>query len=220
MGRQPRQRPVSCHFCRVRKLRCSREFPCSNCTSRGVQCQSQDPPRLTPAVTTTASVSRPIAKRGDAPPTDREADILSRLERLEALLAEKNNQTDSNTPTASTASSSNYGNDAVPGTRTQTQPPEPPRPLPANVQNLTADALWLERTCLGPKPSVSQYYSRDLASLLTYLSGLGASRSSGVSYLPYPIHHATIILYISKLKRSFGPTLAGTYKMHLAASTT
>ncbi|KAJ4127260.1 hypothetical protein NW768_008888 [Fusarium equiseti] len=155
MGRQPRQRPVSCHFCRVRKLRCSREFPCSNCTSRGVQCQSQDPPRLTPTATTTASVSRPIAKRGDAPPTDREADILSRLERLEALLAERNSQTDSNTPTASTASSSNYGNDAVSGTGRQTQPREPPRPLPANVQNLTADALWLERTCLGPKPSDS-----------------------------------------------------------------
>jgi hypothetical protein len=152
MGRQPRQRPVSCHFCRVRKLRCSRDFPCSNCTSRGVQCQSQDPPRLT--ATATAPVPRPIAKRGDPPPTDREADILSRLERLEALLAQRNNQADSNPPTISTAPSSACGSDDVPRTRTQTHPPELPH-LPANVQNLTADALWLERTCLGPKPSVS-----------------------------------------------------------------
>ncbi|KAL6915813.1 hypothetical protein FSHL1_007263 [Fusarium sambucinum] len=151
MGRQPRQRPVSCHFCRVRKLRCSRDFPCSNCTSRGVQCQSQDPPRLTP--TATAPVSRPIAKRGDPPPTEREAEILSRLEKLEALLAQRTNQ--GSNPPASTASSSACGSDDVPRTGTQTRPSEPPHALPTNVQNLTADALWLERTCLGPKPSDS-----------------------------------------------------------------
>jgi hypothetical protein len=34
-----RQRPVSCHFCRTRKLRCSRQFPCPNCTTRGINCQ-------------------------------------------------------------------------------------------------------------------------------------------------------------------------------------
>ncbi|OJJ50918.1 hypothetical protein ASPZODRAFT_47292, partial [Penicilliopsis zonata CBS 506.65] len=34
-----RQRPVSCHFCRSRKLRCSRQMPCSNCASRGIACQ-------------------------------------------------------------------------------------------------------------------------------------------------------------------------------------
>ncbi|RGP68150.1 zinc finger transcription factor yrr1 [Fusarium sporotrichioides] len=132
MGRQPRQRPVSCHFCR---------------------CQSQDPPRLT--ATATAPVSRPIAKRGDPPPTDREAEILSRLEKLEALLAQRTNQTGGNPSAASTASSSVCGSDDVPRTRMQTRPSEPSHALPANVQNLTADALWLERTCLGPKPSDS-----------------------------------------------------------------
>lgn len=157
MGRQPRQRPVSCHFCRVRKLRCSRDFPCSNCTSRGVQCQSQDPPRLTSTATaaTSAPVPRPIVRRGDPPPTDREADILSRLERLEALLAERNKETDSNPPTGSTTASSVCSSDGVLRTKSQTRPSEPPQPLPANVQNLTADALWLERTCLVPKRSVS-----------------------------------------------------------------
>ena len=34
----PRQRPVSCRFCRVRKLRCDREAPCSSCVSRGIRC--------------------------------------------------------------------------------------------------------------------------------------------------------------------------------------
>ncbi|KAH6949804.1 hypothetical protein DER45DRAFT_579297 [Fusarium avenaceum] len=150
MGRQPRQRPISCHFCRVRKLRCSREFPCSNCTSRGVQCQSQDPPRVT------APASRPIAKRGGPSATsvtassDRESDIISRLERLESLLAERNKDSDSNAQTTSTAPSSVGESDIV-----SRAPPESSQPLPLNVQNLTADALWLERTCLGPKLSDS-----------------------------------------------------------------
>jgi hypothetical protein len=154
MGHQPRQRPVSCNFCRVRKLRCSREFPCSNCTSRGVQCQAQDPPRAT------APSSRPISKRagggvsggGGRGPSSagREADILTRLERLEALLAERNKETDSNSRTTSSAPSSVEGSDVA--SRTQL---EPLQPLPVNVQNLTADALWLESSCLGPKPSVS-----------------------------------------------------------------
>ncbi|KAG5819794.1 hypothetical protein H9Q74_003987 [Fusarium xylarioides] len=154
MGRQPRQRPVSCNFCRVRKLRCSREFPCSNCTSRGVQCQAQDPPRAT------GPSSRPVSKRaggdggGGTSSVGKEADILSRLERLEALLAERNKETDSNSNsnsrTISSAPSSEEGSDVA--SRTQL---EPLQPLPINVQNLTADALWLESSCLGPKPSES-----------------------------------------------------------------
>ncbi|KAF5667983.1 zinc finger transcription factor YRR1 [Fusarium circinatum] len=164
MGRQPRQRPVSCNFCRVRKLRCSREFPCSNCTSRGVQCQAQDPPRAS------GPSSRPVSKRaggsvsgggggsGGTSSTGKEADILSRLERLEALLAERTKETDSNSNsnlnsrTISSAPSSVEGSDVA--SRTQL---EPLQPLPINVQNLTADALWLESSCLGPKPSPSCY---------------------------------------------------------------
>ncbi|KAF5227663.1 hypothetical protein FANTH_14707 [Fusarium anthophilum] len=164
MGRQPRQRPVSCNFCRVRKLRCSREFPCSNCTSRGVQCQAQDPPRAS------GPSSRPVSKRaggsvsgggggsGGTSSTGKEADILSRLERLEALLAQRTKETDSNSNsnsnsrTISSAPSSVEGSDVA--SRTQL---EPLQPLPINVQNLTADALWLESSCLGPKPSPSCY---------------------------------------------------------------
>lgn len=39
----PRQRPVSCKFCRTRKLRCSRESPCSNCLSRKLTCELEQP---------------------------------------------------------------------------------------------------------------------------------------------------------------------------------
>lgn len=37
--RATRQQPVSCRSCRARKLRCDREFPCSNCASRGTACE-------------------------------------------------------------------------------------------------------------------------------------------------------------------------------------
>ncbi|KAF2686189.1 hypothetical protein K458DRAFT_363820 [Lentithecium fluviatile CBS 122367] len=33
-----RQEPVSCQFCRQKKLRCSRESPCSNCVARNIKC--------------------------------------------------------------------------------------------------------------------------------------------------------------------------------------
>lgn len=67
MGRE--SRPVSCHFCRDRKLRCSRVFPCTNCTARGVPC----PP-----------VQRAVSRKSSPPGIHPE--VLHRLERLEALL--------------------------------------------------------------------------------------------------------------------------------------
>lgn len=48
----PRQRPVSCRFCRTRKLRCSRDFPCSNCVSRGIQCEPDQAIESAPSATT------------------------------------------------------------------------------------------------------------------------------------------------------------------------
>jgi hypothetical protein len=40
-GPQPRARrqdPVSCNFCRLKKLKCNRQSPCSNCVTRKVEC--------------------------------------------------------------------------------------------------------------------------------------------------------------------------------------
>jgi hypothetical protein len=67
----PRQRPVSCGFCRRRKLRCSRDAPCSNCVSRGVSCDLED------NIQQTASHSDEFSQ----------SEILERLRRLEQLLA-------------------------------------------------------------------------------------------------------------------------------------
>lgn len=76
--RASRKRPVSCHFCRVRKLRCSRQFPCTNCTTRGHSCQLEPPqPSLIPSESSI----------GDNPSdTNSNSDILSRLQRLEAIV--------------------------------------------------------------------------------------------------------------------------------------
>lgn len=137
MGRTSRQRPISCHFCRVRKLRCSRQFPCSNCTSRGVPCREpQDPP----------PVSRPAVRKTSSP-ASAESDILSRLERLESLLAVRNKD-----PAPDTASQKEP---AVTSSPVVTSTPTSQQPLPPKIQHLTADALFLERTCLGPKLAVS-----------------------------------------------------------------
>lgn len=35
-----RQDPVSCQFCRTKKLKCDRQVPCSNCRARKLTCQS------------------------------------------------------------------------------------------------------------------------------------------------------------------------------------
>lgn len=94
---QPRQRPVSCSFCRTRKLRCSRETPCSNCVSRGVRCDLEKP-TIHPSSTTS------------------DLDVLGRLQRVERLLAARdseqqartqipNGQKSSSQPALSSASS-------------------------------------------------------------------------------------------------------------------
>ena len=64
---KPRQRPVSCTFCRTRKLRCSRSFPCASCTSRGLPCQQG------------------LSQRQDyvENPDPQNATVLERLKRLE-----------------------------------------------------------------------------------------------------------------------------------------
>ncbi|KAH7403307.1 hypothetical protein BKA64DRAFT_574373 [Cadophora sp. MPI-SDFR-AT-0126] len=72
------KRPVSCAFCRSRKLRCTREFPCSNCVERGISCQLRPPSQVStsssPAHTcqTTSEVSN--------------LEIVQRVERLEEII--------------------------------------------------------------------------------------------------------------------------------------
>jgi hypothetical protein len=67
--RVPRQRPVSCRFCRSRKLRCNRESPCSNCVSRGVACELENIVRPPSGVTSSS-----------------ESELLERIRKLERII--------------------------------------------------------------------------------------------------------------------------------------
>lgn len=67
-----RQDPVSCELCRSKKLKCNREQPCSNCTARGVSCKFHTPP--------------PPGRVAAAPASQKDAQILERIQRLEAVV--------------------------------------------------------------------------------------------------------------------------------------
>ncbi|KAI9039781.1 uncharacterized protein KD926_009124 [Aspergillus affinis] len=73
-----RQRPVSCQFCRARKLKCNRQLPCGNCTSRGIFCQLYSQPPTDESVT--------------------DQDVLERLRRLEELVLRSHGQIPTPTP--------------------------------------------------------------------------------------------------------------------------
>lgn len=146
MGRQPRQRPISCTLCRVRKLRCSRVFPCSNCTSRGVVCQHEGAPH------DNVVASQP---KSAALPKDLSAsELLSRLERLESLVASQakpQTQSQIQPPAIGSSISAEPRKAAYP----ESGPPTALSAAPSRLQRLTADALWLERSCSGQKLLVS-----------------------------------------------------------------
>lgn len=66
-----RQDPVSCKLCRVKKLKCNRQQPCSNCLARGNDCEFD-------------SVQAVSRQSHSEEPTN--TTILARLQRLEDLV--------------------------------------------------------------------------------------------------------------------------------------
>ena len=123
-GHSSRQRPVACHFCRSRKLRCSRQFPCPNCTARGIKCElyaSQELP--------VSNDSGSTSKRNSSVNPDSE--VLSRIRRLEDIVT----RSTGHIPT-------DIADLGVPPiyTKERGQPPKHPA---------TTDAEWLERTCIS-----------------------------------------------------------------------
>ena len=129
MGRQPRQRPISCKLCRQRKLRCSRQFPCSNCTTRGVVCQ-HDGPETAP--TPRASVDPGESTATATPKEVPNAELLARLEKLEALIAAQTRD-----PTV-TSNSSNVSYTEAP----QTQEPAISSPMSPQLQRFVT---WISK---------------------------------------------------------------------------
>ncbi|KIW69703.1 hypothetical protein PV04_05565 [Phialophora macrospora] len=70
--KRPRQDPVSCQFCRSKKLKCNRQNPCSNCSSRGLPCDGNF----------ASHARRHPEAAGDAG----ELSVLARLKRLEDIV--------------------------------------------------------------------------------------------------------------------------------------
>ena len=66
-----RAAPIACQSCRVKKLKCERRQPCSNCSSRGITCHFLVPPH-----------SRP----DEGPAAQSNAELRQRIERLEAII--------------------------------------------------------------------------------------------------------------------------------------
>ncbi|KAL3425713.1 fungal specific transcription factor domain-containing protein [Phlyctema vagabunda] len=73
--------PRSCVTCRKRKVRCDKKLPCSNCSKASIQCIFPAPGR---------APRRPRA--GGKPVTEREAELLKRLRRLEGVVQELSGQ--------------------------------------------------------------------------------------------------------------------------------
>ena len=106
---QPRARqdPVSCASCRKKKLKCDREQPCFNCTTRRVSCD------YWPGIKSVgASLSRTVA----VPKTDQLRDlqlenneIKARLERLEQLIISSSNKPGLQDSSPATADGSSTG---------------------------------------------------------------------------------------------------------------
>ncbi|KAJ5716947.1 hypothetical protein N7488_002593 [Penicillium malachiteum] len=141
LPRSSRSRPVSCLFCRSRKLRCSRKFPCPNCTSRGLSCQLDEP---------TTSSSRSMETSPEASPDIFRQDVLEGLRRLEEIVIEKRE----------TANIANEQAPQNPPLRTW----QKGNPLSATVEKLqasTTDVDWLELeggvTYLVPTNSLVAY---------------------------------------------------------------
>ncbi|KAL1303213.1 hypothetical protein AAFC00_006631 [Neodothiora populina] len=97
-AKRRRQDPVSCSSCRGRKLKCSREQPCSNCIARGFECDYG----ITKEARTEAWSLSPIANSGGGHPSSRRnvenegsihdqvlIDVLARLKRLESAVLDQ-----------------------------------------------------------------------------------------------------------------------------------
>lgn len=131
-----RSRPVSCLFCRSRKLRCSRQLPCANCSSRGLSCQLESS-----SVLSTSSAD----ESSDQPPRNFQQDVLARLHRLEEIVMTQRE------PTRSPSDQS--------GSRPGPPPSRRKRDIstPFMGKSSIVDVEWLESQITHPGSAVGLY---------------------------------------------------------------
>ncbi|EED13802.1 conserved hypothetical protein [Talaromyces stipitatus ATCC 10500] len=115
-ARQRLERPVSCRFCRSRKLLCSREAPCSNCVSRGIVCE--------------LPVKNTAIRSGSG-----DFELLERIRRLEELVANNGNSAQNTKQTAETSPDTPHS--LLTRTSRSTLSPD--------IEHLDDDVGWLKR---------------------------------------------------------------------------
>ena len=152
MGRRPQQRPLACRLCRIRKLRCNLVFPCSNCTTRGDTCNPQNSGNRKKDVSVLKDIS--VAKKVTA------AELLSRLQRLEMLVALDNSSQEPQRvrqvpEQQSLSSRANNGDTEMKRLSSISSLSGGSTVVQKWLQRLTADASKLEKSCLGGKPTVN-----------------------------------------------------------------
>ena len=136
----PRQRPVSCQFCRTRKLRCSRDSPCSNCRSRNIPCELEQP-----------------VQNGTAASEENRAELLERIRKLEAIVEQNGASTTVSIQSSSPASNggpvtlSNCAASNLNKNTSNAQNFEEPSP----IEQLNRDFAWLESLYDGTDSLVS-----------------------------------------------------------------
>lgn len=145
-------RPVSCYFCRLRKLRCSRGLPCSNCVTRGVKCSLFSPDDdnhtgISASPSTTQSSPFVEVRSAD---TSLLSDILERLTRLENLASIETALLQNAGPSCVHQHGCDIHPDRYPA------PANPvPQPQPSLDQHLTADVRKLEEVSTSHPSNVS-----------------------------------------------------------------
>lgn len=137
--RRPRQDPVSCETCRKKKLKCDRDYPCSNCVSRGTTCIFTGKRGL-------ATPSRSSEPDDAAVLRSENAAIKERLEKLERIVLS------GSTPSSSETRHSSSRRPVLPSPSVST-----PAETEAH-QSYREDFLWLEGVGSGENtrlPSLS-----------------------------------------------------------------
>lgn len=138
-ARQRIERPVSCRFCRSRKLRCSREAPCSNCVARGIVCQL-------PVENIIRSTANNVA------PSDNQPELLERIRKLEEIVESQKSQTNGNAvryPQQSPESPESSGTPYTLRTNTSRSTLSP------DIENLDNDVAFLKSIYTAQNLSVS-----------------------------------------------------------------
>jgi Fungal Zn(2)-Cys(6) binuclear cluster domain len=181
--RATRQQPVSCRSCRSRKLRCNRDFPCSNCASRNVTCELEN-----------------AVRPPSGPPSSLESELLERVCKLERLVESQKvgqNEIVKPHPNQGTPLGQMHRSTVSPETET------PEAKLP-EIETLNNDIAYLESIYSDNEQLVNLLISSSIA--ITNNSQQDKTLSNNLVFKNCPIGQITNApAYINRSTTSFEP---------------